>query len=413
MGCIRRSDRPGGVLTAGSRVPAYRGGVHTAPAQVQAVLEALPRAAIVQSGDEQVIAVNRRFTDMFGLDAVGVAHTPGAPLGPVVEAVCATFAERPAWVVDTAHAIAARRIHRTAEIPLKDGRIIRRDVEPLYDPDRNLLGSLWTAEDVTEEKRRAHALERDNRTLAELAGQRNEFVALASHSLRTPLASVISFCELLADPVSGPLTAEQREFLDAVHRNARRMERVITTLMETTRMRAPQLNLEFGQVDVPRMLTHAVLDRIATTEAAGVFVVLDAAPGPPLHGDELRLEHVLANLLENAAKFTPPGGTVTVTSAVDGDHWTVDVADTGIGVPADYREEIFSGFVRAPNAENGGYPGTGLGLALSRDIVRRHGGDLFVADAPGGEEGGAVFTVRLPVAGPGPHTGADTGAVVP
>lgn len=160
------------------------------------------------------------------------------------------------------------------------------------------------------------------------------------------------------------------------------------------------------------MLTHAVLDRIATTEAAGVFVVLDASPGPPLHGDELRLEHVLANLLENAAKFTPPGGTVTVTAAPDGDHWTVDVADTGIGVPEDYREEIFSGFVRAPNAENGGFAGTGLGLALSRDIVRRHGGDLTVADAPDGE-GGAVFTVRLPVTGPHPAPAPSPGAAAP
>ncbi|MEV7542528.1 ATP-binding protein [Streptomyces sp. NPDC089915] len=385
--------------------------MHNVPAQVQAVLEALPRAAIVQGGDERVIAVNRRFTEMFALDAAGVALDPGAPLGPVVDAVRATFAEGPAWTVDTAHAIAARRVHRAAEIRLADGRTIRRDVEPLYDDARNLLGSLWTAEDVTEEKRREHALERDNRTLAELARQRNEFLAHASHSLRTPLASVISFCELLADPVSGPLGPEQRGFLDAVHRNARRMERVIATLMETAVVRAPELSLEFGPVDVPRMLTHAVLDRIADTAAAGVFVVLAPVPGPPLHGDELRLANVLANLLENAAKFTPPGGTVTVTSAVDGGHWTVDVADTGIGVPEEYREEIFSGFFRAPNAENGGFAGTGLGLALSRDIVRRHGGDLTVADAPG-REGGAVFTVRLPVAGPAPGASVP-GASVP
>ncbi|WP_329402568.1 PAS domain-containing sensor histidine kinase [Streptomyces melanogenes] len=365
--------------------------------RLQAVLEALPRAAIVQGGDEHVVAVNRRFVEMFGL-AGRVSYEPGAPLGPVVEAVCDTFADRPAWVVETTHTIAARRIHRAAEIDLTDGRVIRRDVEPLYDSGGRPFGSLWTAEDITEDKRREHALRRDNEALAELARQRNEFLASASHSLRTPLTSIISFCDLLADPASGPLDADRLAFLDAIRRNARRMATVITTLLDTTRMREPQLRLEFGEVDIARMLEHAVHDRMSTLTEAGLFTVLACEPGPPLYGDEHRLEHVLANLLENAAKFTPPGGVVGIDAAPEGESWRITVSDTGIGVPEAYREEIFSGFVRAPNAESGGFPGTGLGLTFSRDIVRRHGGDLTVADAPGG---GAVFTLRLPVAGPG------------
>ncbi|WP_344081131.1 PAS domain-containing sensor histidine kinase [Streptomyces crystallinus] len=366
--------------------------------RLQAVLEALPRAAIVQGGDEHVVAVNRRFVEMFAL-AGRVPYEPGAPLGPVVEAVCDTFAERPDWVVDTTHAIAARRIHRAAEIELRDGRVIRRDVEPLCDEDGRPFGSLWTAEDITEDRRREHALRRDNEALAELAQQRNEFLASASHHLRTPLTSIISFCDLLADPASGPLDPDRRQFLEAIRRNAERMATVITTLLDTTRMREPRLRLEFGEVDIARMLEHAVHDRMATLTGAGLFTVLDCAPGPPLYGDEHRLEHVLANLLENAAKYTPPGGRVTIGAAPDGDSWRIAVADTGIGVPEPYREEIFSGFFRAPNAESGGFPGTGLGLTFSRDIVRRHGGELTVADAPGG---GAVFTLRLPVAGPTP-----------
>ncbi|MCB5169228.1 sensor histidine kinase [Streptomyces bambusae] len=364
---------------------------------VQAVVAALPRAAIVQGGDERVIAVNRRFTEMFGLDGREVDLTPGAPLDPVVEAVCARFAARPDWVVDTVHAIAARKVHRAAEIELVDGRTVRRDVEPLYDRSGAVVGSLWTAEDISAAKRREHALERDNQALAELARQRNDFLAAASHNLRTPLTSILGFCALLADPAGGPLEAGQREFLDAIARNARRMEREITALMDTTAMRAPQLALEFGPVDVGRMLTQAVLDRMATTAAAGVFTVLDAQAGPALHGDEHRLAAVLANLLENAAKFTPPGGRIRVTAEAGAGEWTVAVADTGIGVPEQYREEIFSGFTRAPNAEDGGFAGTGLGLAFSRAIARRHGGDLTVGPAAGG---GAVFTLRLPLGGP-------------
>ncbi|MFD9791019.1 ATP-binding protein [Streptomyces sp. NPDC059070] len=364
--------------------------------RLQAVLEALPRAAIVQGGDEHVVAVNRRFVEMF--DLAEVDHAPGAPLTPVVDAVVAHFAERPAWLVEGTAAIVARRVHRAAEVSLVDGRTVRRDVEPLFDPDGRPFGSLWTAEDITEQKRREHALRRDNEAFAELARRRNEFLASASHNLRTPLTSIISFCDLLADPASGSLGPDQRAFLDTIRRNAVRMASVVTTLLDTTRMRAPQPLLEFGRVDVPRMLEHAVLDHAPALGAADLFTVLDCAPGPALYGDEHRLEQVLANLLENAAKFTPPGGSVRVEAAPDGDSWRIAVRDTGIGVPEEYREEIFAGFVRAPNAERGGYPGTGLGLAFSRDVVRRHGGDLGVTGAPGG---GALFVVRLPVDGPG------------
>ncbi|MER5884817.1 ATP-binding protein [Streptomyces sp. NPDC001941] len=371
----------------------------TTRARLQAVLEALPRGAIIQGGDDHVVAVNQKFVDMFGL-AGRVDVRPGAALAPVVDAVVATFEQAPSWIVQTTSEIAGRKMHRATEIPLTDGRVIRRDVEPLYGPDGEVLGSLWTAEDITEHKRREADLRRDNETLAELARQRNTFLATASHNLRTPLTSILSFCEILSDPVSGPLSDDQRGYLDAIRRNAVRMEGVLTTLMAATRARAVQLSLEFGEVDVARMVRNAVLDQMGTTSAAGVFVSIELHPGPALRGDEHRLEHVLANLVENAAKYTPAGGRIDVRATCDGHEWRVDVADTGIGVPAQYHEDIFDDFFRAPNAESGGFPGTGLGLTLTRDVVRRHGGELSVADHPGG---GAVFTLVLPVAGPGPE----------
>lgn len=380
-----------------ARPRAYRERVDRARDRLQAVLEALPRAAIVQGGDAHVVAVNRRFIEMFALD--GVDHSPGAPLGPVVDEVAGRFAVRPDPTAARTTALAARRVHRVAEFPLADGRIIRRETAPLYDPDGRPSGSLWTAEDVTETKRREQALHRANAALAELARRRNEFLASASHNLRTPLTSVLSFCDLLADPASGPLGPEQREFLAAIRRNAERMASVITALLETAVLREPRRRLECAAVDVARLVEHAVLDRMPTLTAAGVFTVLRCEPGPPLRGDEHRLAQVLDNLLENAAKFTPSGGRVGIDAAPDGDAWRIEVTDSGIGVPAEYREEIFAGFVRAPNAEHGGFPGTGLGLAFSRDIVRRHGGDLTLSDAPGR---GAVFTMRLPTRGPGP-----------
>ncbi|WP_414169232.1 ATP-binding protein [Streptoverticillium reticulum] len=367
--------------------------------RLQAVLEALPAGLVLQSPADEVLAVNRRFVEMFDLE--GRADlSPGAPMRPLVPLVRAFFTADFSGPSTPGEILARRHTHRVAEIPLVDGRVVRRQVEPLR-RDREYLGGLWLFIDITERKRREHDAERDNAELTELARQRNSFTAAASHELRTPLSSILSFCDLLRDPNFGALTDEQTALLDAVHRNADRMQRVIADLLLTTRMRATGPELEFGPVDVPAMLRDAVMDHMArgagSAGKGGVFTVLDCAPGPVLRGDRHRLHHVLGNLLENAAKFTPPDGRITVTAAPHGDHWLIEVADTGIGIPEASREEIFNGFVRAPNAQHGGYPGTGLGLAISRTVVERHGGTLTA----GGHEGeGAVFTIRLPAGGP-------------
>ncbi|MEV4438889.1 ATP-binding protein [Streptomyces sp. NPDC049577] len=364
--------------------------------RLQAVLEALPAGALLQSPRDEVLAVNRRFVTMFDLDG-RVDLSPGAPVRPLVPLVRAFFADHTAPRTP-GEILARRHVHRVAEIPFTDGRVIRREVEPLRH-DGEYLGALWVYADITERKRRERDLERDNRELTELARQRNSFTAAASHELRTPLSSVISFCDLLADPAFGALTDEQSSFVDAVRRNAARMQRVISDLLLTTRMRAAAPDLEFAPVDVPHMLLEALLDHMPAIEAAGLFAVLDCDPGPPLRGDGHRLRHVIGNLLENAAKFTPPGGRLDITAAPRGPYWDIEVADTGIGIPDQYRHEIFSGFVRAPNARSGGYPGTGLGLAIARTVVQLHGGTITAAGHGGGGSG-AVFRIRLPIAGP-------------
>ncbi|RLV08725.1 sensor histidine kinase [Streptomyces griseocarneus] len=368
--------------------------------RLQAVLEALPAGALVQGPADEVLAVNQRFIYMFDLEG-RVDLSPGAPMRPVVPLVQSRFADGYGTPGTAGDILTGHRIHRTAEIPLADGRTVRREVEPLRHAGRH-LGALWTFHDITARKRREHDLERDNLALTELARQRNAFTAAASHELRTPLTSIISFCELLTAPAGrGGLATDQLSFLEAIRRNADRMQRVIADLLLTTRMRASAMELEFDSVDVAEMLRDAVLDRLATPEGAAVFTVLDCAPGPALRGDRHRLQQVLANSLENAAKFTPTDGRITVTAVPRGHFWEIEVADTGIGIPEKFREEIFTGFVRAPNATGGGYPGTGLGLAISRTVVQLHGGTLTA----GGTEGeGAVFLIRLPLSGPGPDT---------
>ncbi|MEU4212243.1 HAMP domain-containing sensor histidine kinase [Streptomyces sp. NPDC026206] len=363
--------------------------------RLQAVLEALPAAALLQGPADEVLAANRKFVRMFDLEG-RVDLSPGAPMQPVAPLVRAFFAPGHTGPGTPGEILSGHHVHRVAEIPLTDGRVVRRQVEPLRH-DGAYLGSLWVFADISDARRREHDLERDNHTLTELARQRNAFTAAASHELRTPLTSISSFGELLADPAFGTLTAEQSSFLYAIRRNAERMQRVISDLLLTTRMRAAGPEPEFAPVDVPRMLEDALMDQMGAIERAELFAVLDCAPGPALRGDRHLLQHALGNLLENAAKFTPPGGRITLTAAPRGIHWDIEVADTGIGIPDTHRHEIFTGFVRAPNARSGDYPGTGLGLAIGRTVIEQHGGTI----SAGGREGeGAVFRVRLPIAGP-------------
>ncbi|MER0243460.1 HAMP domain-containing sensor histidine kinase [Streptomyces sp. HSW2009] len=401
-------------------------------ARLVALLHALPLAAVLVDVDDRVVGANERFVRLFHL-AGRVDLTPGAPLGPIHDAVAELYAPpyreryaRPHAEPEAPAAPAApagpagsepaadppRPLHRAADIPLADGRTIRRRLEPIRQQGR-VLGTLWTAQDITANKRAERDLERDNRALSELIRHRSAFAAAASHELRTPLAAILSFCELLADPASGELTGEQREFLAAVRRNAERMHAQIRDLFAATTSSSAQLQMEYGWVRVPQLLERAVLDRSAALAEAAVFTSLTCADGPELWADEHRLHAVLANLLENAAKFTPRGGSVSLTAGPGPTGWRIEVADTGIGVPAAYREEVFTGFVRAPNALHGGYPGTGIGLAVSRDVVRLHGGTLTVSGQE--QEGtGAVFAIHLPYAGPpgiGHPTGGPPGAV--
>ncbi|GAA2089124.1 hypothetical protein GCM10009801_53240 [Streptomyces albiaxialis] len=364
---------------------------------LRAALQAAPLGVLCQGTDGRIVAANDALGGMFGLGPE-CDISPGAPARTVLEEIARRYVPgHPA--ARTSPRDHAPRIRRVTEIPLRDGRVVNRETVPLQDGDAH-VGFLWTYRDVTEAKRTEHDLRRDNEDLERVLRERREFTATASHELRTPLAAVVSFCELLADPASGTLDVHQRDFLAAIARNAEHMRQVITRLLPASGApggAAGPHGLELGEVRVPRLLDHALAARTAAMEEAGVFLTVRCADGPPLRGDEHLLERVVTNLLGNAAKYTAAGGDVRLTAAPRGAAWEIEVADTGIGVPEESRNAIFQTFARAPNAERGGYPGSGIGLAVSHDIVRLHGGTLTV----GGTEGeGAVFRLRLPLAGP-------------
>lgn len=213
------------------------------------------------------------------------------------------------------------------------------------------------------------------------------FVADAAHELHTPLTAMRSDLELMAESatdVDQPRVARLRE-------QTRRLEGVTAGLLELSRLAAETPAESFVPLDLDHLLRTASEPYASRAEQSDIAFVLDLPPQPVVVlGDDGQLRRAAGNLVDNAIKFTPPGGEVRVRVSTDGDWAVLTVADTGIGIPAEDLPQLFGRFHRARNA--GGYPGSGLGLAIVAAIAEAHGGTVTAAAADG-----ATFTLRLPL----------------
>ncbi len=264
--------------------------------------------------------------------------------------------------------------------------------------DRHVRGIVLNARDVTERNRieteRESLLEQElqaNERLRELDRLKDGFVALVSHEVRTPLTSILGYLELLAEQ---DLTDEQRSYTNTIGRNSHRLLRLINDLLFIAQIEDGQMTVEHDQVDLAAILADA-LDAAAPAAKAGeVELAAAVTANLPITGDRDRLAQLADNLISNAVKFTPAGGTVEVAAgATSGAVW-LEVRDTGIGINAEDQERLFNKFFRTRVATKASIQGTGLGLAISKAIVHAHGGTIEVESAEGA---GTTFRVSLPV----------------
>ena len=236
-------------------------------------------------------------------------------------------------------------------------------------------------------------LEREYRRLVELNRSRDRFLHTVSHELRTPLTSIMSCIDLLGDPRTGPLSADQRELVEIVGRGAGRLMTMVERLLELAGLESGRLTVSRDLVDLTDLVTRATQARAGALEEAGLELRADLAAGPPTRADGPRIRLLIEELLRNAEQHTPPGGRVTVTARA-GEDWAVSVADTGVGIAPAEQRTVFDAFTRAGSAPDG-QPGSGLGLALGRTVAELHGGSLGLHSVPGA---GTTVTLRLPFA---------------
>jgi signal transduction histidine kinase len=260
------------------------------------------------------------------------------------------------------------------------GRVYQGWTSAVRDDGGNSLGRIWTMREVTQER--------------ELDRLKDEFVATVSHELRTPLTSMMGFLQMIREGEAGELTPEQDQFLAIVYRSSERLQRLVGDLLFVARLDASGIQLQLSDVRVDEVMTEAVEAAAATARRRELDLRTEIHEVPAIRADRERLLQLVGNLVSNAIKFTPEGGTVTArVHRQDGDL-VIEVEDTGIGIPQAEQDRLFQRFFRSSTATAQAIPGTGLGLVISKAIAEAHGGTISVRSDAGA---GTSFRVALPI----------------
>lgn len=333
-----------------------------------AILEQMTDAVIIVDRSGNVQFINPTFARVFGLQA---------------EEVSGRTSEELALNYDLS-ALLTRALEQKAvqreEVRLlhPETRILATAVTPLLDDQEQVVGAIALLRDVTD--------------LHRLDEVRREFVANASHELRTPAAAVKALAEALQigalrDPEKGP------RFVQQIVEAADRQTGILDDMLTLTRVERGRELLNVAPLLVSEVFEDAARQIRPAAEAKGVALRVESANGDQVMADAAGLRTVLLNLLENGVKYTPAEGTVSLRGRSVPGGYEITVSDTGIGIPAEHQSRIFERFYRVDKARDRATGGTGLGLSIVKHVVEAHGGQVSVQSTEGQ---GSTFTLLFP-----------------
>ncbi|WP_027364837.1 two-component system histidine kinase PnpS [Desulfotruncus alcoholivorax] len=336
--------------------------------RAQAILNSMADGVIAVDREERVIMVNPAAEMMFGLDQ---AECTGKNLMEAINNFDLDTALKRVQFCGKPH---------TSEVEFisPEPRTFNLRITPLNVSNQG--GAVILLRDITERKR--------------MEQMRSEFVANVSHELRTPLTSIRGFVETLLD--SGTEDPEMtKHFLNIINTETRRLAKLVDELMYLSKIEERRGVHKWLQVEIGQLFDRVLAICGPQAEEKQIEIRANLPSRlPPLYGDPDMLAQVMINLMDNAIKYTPAGGSVTVGACLHGDEIRVDVADTGVGIPADSLPRIFERFYRVDKARSRELGGIGLGLAIVKHIVIGHGGSVEVKSNTGK---GTVFSVYLPL----------------
>jgi PAS domain S-box-containing protein len=301
--------------------------------------------------------------------------------------------------------IASYDADMSAELPFRNLRVQQPDAEgrqlylnisgkPIYDADGRFRGYRGTAHDVSKQVA-AEAESLRLRLEAESANRaKTEFLANISHELRTPLNAILGFSEIMEGALLGPLSERYQSYAADIHKSGQYLHGLVTNILDLSRIEMNEVHLDEEVVEVGELVESCINMLRMRADEQAVRLEARAAPDlPPIRCDRLRLKQALINLVANAIKFTPKYGRVSISAKLDGDGLALSVSDTGIGMRPEDIPRALEAFRQIEPQVNRRHEGVGLGLALTKALVERHGGRLELTSAPGA---GTTATIHLP-----------------
>jgi|GEM_PF-812442 len=273
---------------------------------------------------------------------------------------------------------------------------------PIRDKKGRIIGIVEDFRDISKieemEMKLAKAyrkLEKQNERLKRLNNLQRIFLNITSHELRTPMTAIKGYAQLLSAGMLGKVTDEQKNALDTIRRNIDRLDRLINDILDISRLESGTIGLEPEQCDISEIVKDAVDTMKFAADAKGIEIVLEIdGKMPVLYADKGRLKQVFLNLLSNAIKFSERGKKVIVRLEKERNHVVASVKDFGRGIPKSKQKKIFEPFYQVDRGMDRKYGGLGLGLSITRAIVKAHGGSIEVESEVGK---GSTFYVRLPI----------------
>lgn len=350
--------------------------------QMRVMVGSAVEGIVVLDDENRLLLANRSFSEAFGMpDPDLLTHRDWAA---VRESAGVQFEDRDRFF----ETLARLSVSQERSLASEDVRIVNpvqrtlsMSSSPITDNFGGYLGRLFVFRDVTAERSAEEA--------------KSDFVSMVSHELRTPLTSIVGYVDLLREGAGGEQTLETARLLEVVSRNGNRLARLVSDILDLSRIDSARFDLELGEVDVRSLVTDIAESVSADYTAKGQRLVVQVAEDIPAAWlDRVRIGQVLTNLLSNGHRYTPEGGEVKVTAYTEDTDLVISVSDNGFGISLDDQQRVFERFARV--GRNGPRPAgsTGLGLAVTKALVELHGGTISVRSEP---RVGSEFTVRIPL----------------
>lgn len=288
-----------------------------------------------------------------------------------------------------------QRETKDMKIPGDENKWVNVTVDPIID-NGNIVGGLHIVRDISECKKAEEKIKKQNILLKKLDYIKTEFLNITTHELRTPMAAIKGYSQMLYKQKLGRINKEQKDAIDVILRNSNRLDNLIQEILDISRLESGTMKFIPEKTNVKKLLEETIETMKSAADLKNIQIKLIAEDNlPKINIDKERIKQVVGNLVDNAIKFSPEGSIINVRASKNKDDVIFEVQDFGRGIPKNKQKKIFERFYQIDSGIDRKFGGVGLGLAISQGIVKYHYGKLWVDSSEIGK--GSTFRFNIPI----------------